>query len=59
MSPKAKAICDDKKFFEDIKGTGGIDTAKAEELNRKAKLRYADISFICAGTGDDNERCAA
>ena len=59
VSPKAKAVCDDKKFLEDLKGTGEIDAAKAEELSRKAKLRHVDISFTCAGTGYDDERCAA
>lgn len=59
VSPKAIAVCDDNKFLEDLKGTGEIDAAKAEELSRKAKLRHIDISFTCAGTGDNGMRCTA
>ena len=58
VSPKAIAVCDDMEFLEKFKGTGEIDAAKAEELIRKAKPLHIDISFTCAGTGDD-VRCTA
>ena len=58
-SPKVIAVCEDKQFLAALKGEGEIDAAKAEELARKAKEKHIEISFTCAGKGNQNIRCSA